>query len=313
MIVLPEERAGLYLRALRAGLRVLAPGQDHPPLEHLDAHLHALDPAVSETLLLPAQIDVHTGLPSLSWMDRVRAEQSASEQVRPLDPQRIEAIRDADPALTRRLRGRLQLLAWLRDRPLSREFCAVAEVVRQGEGRHAEGRRVRVTLDRRSPGAGWIRLRVDLNASRNRADMVLRRAAGSAIVLEDGFEDLLARHVMSPLPGVHSILSAGCGLHIHRISRGTLGPFWFPGGPAPRDPPEWVDGALVLHLGLEVIGEDVRTRTHHDPFSRPLIAPDRALGTYRGRRLAVSPHRTEAAEAWCRAGAGVADVVPLVP
>ncbi|HCH62035.1 MAG TPA: hypothetical protein DFR83_04465, partial [Deltaproteobacteria bacterium] len=297
----------------RAGLQVLAPGRDHPALGPLDAHLHALDPVLSETLFLPAYVDPQTGLPALSWMDRVRAEQLASQQTRLVDLHRIDAIRNADPVLARRLAGRRQVVAWLEGRIISQEFGVVAELVRRGEGRRAAGHRVRITLDRRIPRAGWTRLRVDVDARSDRASDIFQRIEGASVVLQEGFVALLSRHVVSPLPGVHSILNGLGALSVHRLSRGTIGPFWFPGGPLPEDVPEWAKGSLVLHLGLEVIGREVRTRTHHDPFTRSLQAPNESIGTYRGRRLAVSPHSVEAVEAWCRSATGVAEVVPLVP
>lgn len=312
-MALPDARVGPYIRALRGGLRCLAPDRDYPWSETLDGHLHALDPALSRTLLLPARVDAYSGLPDLSWMDRVRAEQAAAAQMQALDPARIARIQDADPDLAERLQGRAALLAWLEDRPISLNYHHKAELVRAGVGRRAEGRCIRVTMDRRIPQAGWTRIRVDLEVAADRAGALVDRVDGRVVFLRPGVVDLLSRHVWSPLPGLHQLLTSLGNLAIRRLSRGTVGPFWFPGGPTPSDAPAWAHGALVLHLVLEAVGTDVRVRSHQDPFSRPLFTPGEGLGCYRGRRIAVSPSRREDAAAWCREHGGVTGVVSLVP
>jgi hypothetical protein len=313
MIELPERRVGPYIRALRAGLRALAPDRDHASFEELDVHLESLDPAISTSLLLPAQVDAMTGLPDISWMDRVRAERAAADEVRPTDPKRIAAIRSADPVLARRLTGRVQLLEWLKGRRLAQDFAVEAAVIRRGKDRGAAGRRVRITMDRRLPRAGWTRVRLEVDTPERHDGVIVQREAGRVVTLHGGFSDLLARHAFSPLAGLHRILSDVTGQTIHRLSRGVIGPFWFPGGPQPTPGVDWAHGALVLQLGLEVIGREVRTRTHHDPLSQQLFAPDQTVGTYRGRRFAVSPQCVDAARAWCASITGAADVVPLVP
>ncbi len=313
MISLPYERVGPYLRALRAGLSALAPNTDHPDPLALDTHLQALDPSLSTTLLLPARLDPGSGLPDATWMDRARAEVAAAQHVRPTEPARIDAIRAADPELAERLTGRSKLLAWLATRPLAPDMWVEARLVRRGEGRAAAGRRVRVTLDRRVPRVGWVRLRVDVDDPAARGAVVRAYTRQDGVDLEPGFAELLARHVVSPLAGLHEIIRSATDLRIHRLSRGILGPFWFPGGPEVAEAPAWVAGALVLHQGLEVIGEEVRARTHHDPFTKPLFPPNPNLGTFRSRHLAVSAHRLDAARTWFRECVGVANVVGLTP
>ena len=312
MTTLPDHRVGPYIRALRAGVRILAPDADHVSAAALGVHLEALDPHVSGPLLLPGRIDLRSGLPNLAWMDRVRAERDASVGVRATDPKRVEAIRRTDPELAERLMGRVRMLGVVGQHALVPELQVQAQMVRRGEGRNADGRRVRITLDRRIPGAGWTRIRVEAD-NPEQGRVVRSVGLGGDVVLQAGFADLLARHVVSPLAGLHGVLREVAGLQVHRLSRGVLGPFWFPGGPEPEGAPEWSRGALVLHLGLEVIGVEVRNSAHHDPFVRGLVAGVEGGGVFRGRRLAVSPGRVDAARAWVAERVGVADVVGLVP
>ena len=72
---LPPARVGPYLRALAAGLHSLAPHEDFVPLAAAEAHLHALDPALSGALLGPAEVHPLSGLPAFPWMERALAEQ----------------------------------------------------------------------------------------------------------------------------------------------------------------------------------------------------------------------------------------------
>ncbi|MDP7112416.1 MAG: hypothetical protein QGH45_10645 [Myxococcota bacterium] len=99
------------------------------------------------------------------------------------------------------------------------------------------------------------------------------------------------------------------------VSRGALGPFWFPGFPLPDGVPATLGRGLVLHSTAEVVGDDVHTSAHRDP----LIAPDPEErppdGTwlYRERRLAVSAGLIDAARSWAADRGCVVPVVGLHP
>jgi len=246
-------------------------------------------------------------------MDRVRAERDASRQVRPTDPRRVAAIAHTDPVLAERLTGRIRLLEILGDRPLVPELAVTAHVVRRGEGRRNAAKQVRVVLDRRIPGVGWTRIRLDVDTSADDVPDVFGSGSEHSVMVKPGFAELLSRHAISPLGGLLAVLMDVVGLRIHALSRGVIGPFWFPGGPVLNGMPAWADGALVLHSTIEVMGEGVRTMSNHDPLEHARVDRQAEGGRFRGRRMAVSPHRVEAARAWAAARVGVADVVPLTP
>ena len=304
---LPDSRTAVYVRALRAAVHALAPDADHVPAIATDTHLHALDPALSGPLLLPAVIDAGTGLPSSGWLDRVRAEREAVQGSRTVDDARIERVSRADPELGARLRGRRDLMAWLAARPLLPDLSVDGRVLRDDE----DGLVVQLTVDRRLEGAGWVRLRADVVDPRLPGPAIAGIDRSGGVALRPGLAELLARHTISPLPGVYSILTEVAGLQVRRVSRGCIGPFWFPGGPMPEDAPAWAARGLTLHQSLAVMGAEVRQGGHVDPWSPPVLGerPPPGFGVYRARRFAVSPAIADAVRAWSTDRVGAAQVV----
>lgn len=306
---MPDARIGPYLRALRAALRALAPDADAFPVAEADHHLAALDPHLSGPVLLPARLDEHTGLPALEWLDRARAEQVVLPTIDMPSPARIERVAAADPALAERWFARQRLARWLSQAPLMPELRVRGVIVRRS-GQSVDT--VRVSVDRRRAGAGWTRLRLDIRHAAQASSSL--RARGETVDVLPGFADWLGRHAFSPLSAIYLLLTGTFGLSVQRLSRTTVGPFWFPGGPAPAPAVEGTENALVLHLTTHVIGEDVRANAQHDPLAPPTQAPDLppALGHYRARRFAVSPHAVAPLSAWCTSRVGLADVVPIL-
>jgi len=304
---LPDARAALYVRALRAAVHALAPDADHVSALAADTHLHALDPAVSGPLLLPAVLDPGTGLPSSGWMDRVRAEREALHGTSPVTESRVARIATADPVLGARLSGRRNLMAWLGDRPLLPDLVVAGSVLRQ-ERDHLL---VQLTVDRRLDGAGWVRLRAEVHNPKIGGAAISRITRSGQVDVKPGLAELMARHTISPLPGVYGILTEVAGLQVRRMSRGCIGPFWFPGGPVPDHAPDWAHRGLVLHQSLAVLGAKVRQDGHVDPWLPPVLgerAPE-GFGVYRSRRFAVSPAVEQAVRAWSHDRVGVAQVV----
>ena len=107
-MILPQERVGSYLRALRSGLEALAPNDDFVPLAEALNHLDALAPSVSGEVLSPAEVHDDSGLPALPWLSRVTAEQRVALQGQAETDTSDAEIRRAarlDPALGARLRA----------------------------------------------------------------------------------------------------------------------------------------------------------------------------------------------------------------
>src|SRR5262245_22525955 len=101
---LPAEWIGPYVRALRAALATLAPGEDHVPLSGALDHLAALDPANGGDLLAPAEISSSSGMPLYAWLERARseAELAAKERIDPDDAE-LERVRALDVELAARM------------------------------------------------------------------------------------------------------------------------------------------------------------------------------------------------------------------
>jgi hypothetical protein len=308
---LPRERIGPYTRALRAGVDALAPNDDHVPLPRTVAHLEALDPELSGDLLLPAEVDDRSGLPAFVWMERALAEQAVARGGDPLpDDGELGRAAALDPALAARMRARAALHTHLRAHELLSPSRLVVQALRLDREEA-----YRASYDCLSPTGVWVRIRTDLHGPHGWASGLLAVRDDGSVFADPGLRHLFARHAATPLLAMTSQLGAGTGARVARLSRGALGPFWFPGFPLPDGVPAALGRGLALHLTAEVVGDDVHTSAHRDPLipPDPDERPPAGVGIYRERRLAVSAGLIGAARAWAADRGCDVPVVRLEP
>ncbi len=304
---LHPERAGPYLRALSAGLHALAPHADYVPIAEAAALLEAMDPALSGALLLPAEVDIYEGMPALSWIQRTLAEQRLARSCDPPERDAAERVAASEPDLAERLRARRRLWAHLARAELL-PITRVAAIPRR------VGRSLAISLwqDRLAP-SGWERLRLEISSPGGRAigPLALR---GERVQVGEGLRHLLARCGGLPLGALKAQLEAALGGQISRISRGRVGPFWFPGVALPPGLPEVLGRGLILHTSAEVLSADVTRSLHLDPLLPPPREPPPAgWGRYAERRFAASPGLEEALVTWAAERGVTARPIPLIP
>jgi hypothetical protein len=312
-VQLKADRAAGYVRALAGALDALAPHSDHVPLAEALALLRALDPGVSGDLLLPAEVDPMEGMPALSWLQRARAEQKLSRSEPPSEAE-IARFLERDPPLADRLRARRALALHLAEHPLLPTSRLEAVARRLGAARG--GAALTLVHDRVAP-EGWVRLRVDLSlpASALGSGAPIAVEPGGLVTAGEGVRHLLARHGALPLVALKGQVEAALGGAVTRVSRGRVGPFWFPGIPLPGDTPPEVRRGLVLHLTAEALARDIARSGHRDPLTAPPPGerPPEGFGTYRERRLACSAGLAEPLERWTRARGAALSPVPFGP
>lgn len=315
VLSMPPERAGPYLRALAAGLHALAPHDAHVPLAEGLHHLQALDPALSGDVLAPAQVDPRSGMPGWTWLERARAEaglaRAPGAAEGELDEDALARARALDPALGGRLAARAALHRFLRGAsllPLTRLEAALRR-----EGRTAD---VLLIYDRVAPDGRWLRLRVDLALPPSRLhDGTFTRREAARLDAAAGVQHLLTRHATTPLLALQASVEAALEAPVVGLSRGVVGPFWFPGGTLPPDAPAPARGALVLHLSREQLTSELTAAGHRDPLLPPPPGERAPTGMsiFRERRLAASPAAVEPLRAWSVQAGAEMIVVPLRP
>jgi hypothetical protein len=316
-VELPADRAASYLRAIRAALQALAPNEDHVPLSEADAHLQALDPALGGDVLAPFGVDPVSGLPDFGWMERAAAEQAVARGGAREGPQVVGAehhdwTRAArlDAGLAARMQARETLHGFLRQHPILPVTRLHAALRRRGE--HWD---YSLAYDRMMPGGGWMRLKVELSGPAKWSAGLLETRPDGGVTVDPGFRHLLARHSVTPIAALHTHLEESLSVSVPRVSRGFVGPFWFPGLDLPTDAPDALRGGLALHLALEVLGSDVHTPAHRDPWvprrqGEPIPV---GFGVFRERRFAVAPAMVPGVRSWAAACGAQTIVVPIRP
>lgn len=314
---LPADRAGPYLRAVRAGLQALAPNEDHVPLSEADAHLRALEPQLGGDVLAPHSVDPVSGLPDFGWMERAAAEQSVAQGGAQEGPQVVGAAHHdwrraarLDSVLAARMQARERLHEFLRDHSILPVTRLHAALRRRGEDWDYS-----LAYDRMMPGGGWMRLKVELSGPAKWSAGLLETRSDGGVTVDPGFRHLLARHSLTPIAALHTHLQESLSVSVPRVSRGLVGPFWFPGLDLPSDAPDALRGGLALHLALEILGEDVHTPVHRDPWvprrqGEPVPA---GFGVFRERRFAVAPGMVAGVRSWAAACGAPTIVVPILP
>ncbi len=311
---LNAERAGLYVRALQAGLQALAPHEDHVPLAAALAHLRAMDPLLSGDVLSPAETDDRTGMPAFPWMERTVAEaemaRAGNDGDDPADGE-LARVETLDPALGRRLRSRRALHRHLRHH-------AVLPVVRLSATLRRRRPRETYTLayDRLAPGGLWIRVRCEVESGPGGipGDLLAVRP-DDRVAVDAGLRHVITRHLGTPLLALRSQLVAVTGARVTRLARSAVGPFWYPGVEAPAHVPPALLSGLLLHLSTEVVAGDVHTPAHRDPWL-PAPADERppeGQGIFRERRFAATPPLMEPLRRWAAAAGCEVVAEPLRP
>ena len=304
---LSPERAGPYARALRVALEALAPNEDHVPLAAASRHLRALDPAVSGTLLAPAEVVDATGMPAYPWMERVEAEAAVLSRSEAPTEARIRHAERLDPDLGERMRARVSLQALFAEGDVLPTTRLQAAVKWMGEGT-----RWTLAYDHLVADGRWERIRAEVLAPGRGAGPLGISKDGQATV-DERLQHVLTRHAGNRLSDLRDVLAEVTEAEVERLSRGVLGPFWFPGVVLPDAVPAGVGEGLLLHATVEVVSRDVTHSVHLDPWL-PAPAKERVpegYGVYRERRFAGKGTAYQAAREWAESAGMKNVVVPI--
>ncbi len=309
-MLLEPQRSGPYLRALAAGLRALAPHGDFVPLAECLTLLEVLHPELSGDLLEPARVETSSGLPGFAWIARARSEQELARQGddrSDMDDRSIQRAMELEPQLGARLQARRRL-----HRRLRRDSIVPASRLITAVHRLSPTIDITLTSDRLAPDGRWVRTRCTASYYSRHILGPVHLLEGGGAEVDQGVLHLFGRHAHVPLLALREQLAAGLGGRIVRLSRSSVGPFWFPGVPPPETAPAALGQGLCLALSTEVVAEDVHHSRHLDPFmpdETELAPPD--AGLFRQRRFAATPAQARAVQDWARALDMDLQVVPF--
>lgn len=293
---------GPYVRALGSALHQAAPNAIFPPLAQLQALLRALDPAVSGPTLLPAQVDERSGLPSWPWIERVHAHAAAGGE--PVHERQITDAERLDPELAARLRGRRDLHAHLAQHPILPLRTVQARLERRGPPH-----RVRIVSDRVAADGRWLRTTVGLDAVGE--DFGFGSVEGAAVTLDPGVAHLLARHALSPLVALLAQLDTIARGDVFEVSRGIVGPLWFPGVAVPDGFPVELGRGLLLHLPTEVLAREIVRDADDDPLGAVALRTPEGFGWARRRRFVAGGRARAAVRDWLARRGASCEVLDL--
>lgn len=308
MIHLEGARLGGYCRALSAAVSALAPDVTWPPLAECLAHLQALDPALSGDVLAPAEVMPETGMPAWTWLERASAEAvvaRSGEGGRTHTEAELQRIAALDPALGERMACRQALHGHLRERTLL-PHTRLTGAVRSLEP-HLD---LHLSYDRIAPDGRWERIGIELRCDAMRPAQGVALREGGRVEVSGALRHLLTRHYATELVALQQQVEEATSARVRRLSRGWIGPFWFPGIPVPSGVPEVLGTGLVLHGAHEVTGSTLQVSGHLDPLVPPCTTP-MGRHLFRERRLAVSANLQDAAHAWFAAAGMRGTVHPI--
>ncbi|MCO4746405.1 MAG: hypothetical protein KC912_16530 [Proteobacteria bacterium] len=294
MIALPRERVGPYVRALSTALSAAAPHGDFVPLAEAHAQLAAMDPAMSGPLLLPAEVDSRSGMPTFTWLERAIAESGLAREANPPSEDEVRRAMRLDPELGERLASRRRLHQHLLWRPVLSSMRLDVQLRRLSQSADFA-----VIYDRVEPRGTWLRVRIEVSAPTRDAGALSLTDAGKVRV-DPGLSHLITRHSAVPLLAMQKQIEAACRGTVTRLARSRIGPFWFPGVQLPGSVPEVLGRGLVLHLQSEVVADDVHSAAHRDPLvDAPREAPRAGQQVFRERRFAAANAMVDALHNWC--------------
>jgi hypothetical protein len=168
-----------------------------------------------------------------------------------------------DPALGQRMAWRRDLHAHLRAEPVLPSLATTPVLLRVDPQVEVE-----VVHDRIEGDGRWTRIRAVFAGT---ADLGLARV-GDQVVLDPGVPSLFTRMGGLEITALFAALSAATAGRVRRVSRGQVGPFWFPGVELPPGVSPKFGAGIVLHLVWTALGDDVAGDSHAD-LLEPRVAP----------------------------------------
>lgn len=280
---LEEELASRYVERLQRILRAGRTNTFYPDARLLREHVGPLHPDVNQGLYSSVQVDIRTGLPTYREWTRVQTDVTiAADQLRQLGP-RAEIgrkAREQPQSIWPKMLKKHQYYEKISGMPIAPlgEMTAALRRIDRVSGRAS----FHVTLDKLDATGTFVRYTIDLEqAGRLDRDNAFEVDEREVATQSADFEGLIYKFTSLDAEFTFVKLATLGDLAPERVSKGTVGPFWFDFTRAPEAVKPIVDsGGFVACFSLDTAAVDIAEQRNNDPFAS--LAEDRLTEESRG-------------------------------
>ena len=259
-----------YVRRFLAIMRAARLNDQYPDPGRLSAHVRAMGPDVHRGEYQGLQINVDSGLPTYREFTRVQTDVSiAAEQLKKLGDRRELAKKASKSShdIHKRQLAKYDYydeVADLRLAPLGAMDVALRRVEPASKRAH-----FRIVFDKLDASGIFVRYVIELTQQAGVWSTEAVQLDEDTASYADEFKSLIYKFSSMDAEFTYAKLATLSGVEVQRVSRGTVGPFYF--GRFER--PEPFDELLaepedfVALFGIDTAALDVREHRNNDPFA----------------------------------------------
>lgn len=259
-----------YTRRFAAIIRAARLNNHYPDGRRLSAHVRAMDPEVHRGEYEGIEINIDSGLPTYKEWTRVQTDVSiAGDQLQQLGSRAALAQRaaDSDHDVHRRQLAKFDYYNDIANTPLA-PLGDMDVTLRRVNAAH-DTAHFRITFDKLDVSGIFLRYDILLTqTSQVWSNPVVEIDQETSSQTEE-FQSLIYRFSSMDAEFVYAKLATVSGVAVQRVSRATVGPFYFGrwDSPAPFDGLVGADpDHFVAQFSIDTAAQDVRENRNNDPF-----------------------------------------------
>ena len=259
-----------YTRRFAAIIRAARLNNHYPDGRRLSAHVRAMDPDVHRGEYDGIEINVDSGLPSYKEWTRVQTDVSiASDQLRQLGDRNHLARRaaDSDHDVHRRQLAKYDYYDDIADTPLA-PLGDMDVTLRRVDAAN-DTAYFRITFDKLDVSGIFLRYDILLSQKDQTWSNPVVEIDEETSSQTEEFQSLIYRFSSMDAEFVYAKLATVSGISVQRVSRATVGPFFFGRWDAPAPFGELLHGdpqAFVAMFAIDTAAHDIRENRNNDPF-----------------------------------------------
>lgn len=266
--VLTGDAERQYIQRLLRIVRAARLNLYYPDARAVRAHIEAMGPDIHQGLYDGVEVNLKSGLPTYKTWTRVQTDVTlAQDQLRQLGARSAMARKATEGSIYEKQLKKIDYYTTLIDRPLA--TLGSMDVALRRIDPETKQAWFHVVLDKLDASGLFVRYVIELS-------QVSEGFSKQVVTLDDetashteAFQSLIYQFTSLDAEFTYAKLNAISGLHVERVAKGVIGPFYFISSQAPeslRPILENNPGAFVAMCSLDMVADDIADERNNDPL-----------------------------------------------
>ncbi len=262
---LSNQEATLYCENLSAAIRAARLNQSFPKSRLLCASINAMGPDFHHGFRDDLKVDGYSGLPVYSEWTLLQADQQIAIQ----SLHKMKSLAElCEKAKTHE--NEIFTRQWIKRKYYENlkgaQFSPISQTSASLRGKRGATTAFSVVLDKLDVNSLFLRYSIDLVQNANA--QALQLSTDEVALQSEALKSLVYRFASLDAKYTFITLGAIAGLRVEKVTKGTIGPVFFPGG---KDIPDWLTGfvntkGMVASFGVEIAATNIVESSSNDPL-----------------------------------------------